>query len=313
MPRHQRTRLTFIVVGRNCEQAVNNCLGSVLRQACQHWECIVVDDCSSDATYEVARAIAGRDPRFTMLRMPNRSYKAICFSVALKLTQRESIIAELDLDDQLASDDVVETLLHLHLRYDVIWTQHLTVNRSERPWETWRSTPLPKNWNRRTTEDNRVWSKSFFPGHMRTFKRFLFEQLEPERWLFDGRPVKVAFDMIYYTSILEIAQPGTKCFYNKELYLYNVWPNNDDFTEVDLRSNGAAELNQDMCQSAMDRWFKKEPTNGLLNGVAVQVSRTPVGDWTRSITLDNGQLFTFLFHIDTERPHQIDLTLCSVT
>ena len=313
MQRQHQTPLTLIIIGRNCERAVKGCLGSLLSQACQDWECIIVDDHSDDETYEIARSITECDPRFRLLRTSRRSFKAACFDLALELTRPNSIIAELDLDDHLSSSDAVGAILCLHVRYDVVWTQHVTVNRSPRPWTMWRSTPLPRNWNRRTAGDNRVWSKDYFPGHLRTFKRYLIDQLNRENWLYNGMPVKVAFDMVYYTAILEVAQSGTKCFYNKDLYTYNVWPNNDDFTEVDLKLDGLAHLNPDMCQSAMDSWFKREAPNDPISGAAIKVSRTSLGDLKRSITLRDGQCFTFLFDHKMEESHNVDLTCCSVT
>jgi len=47
----------------NCETYLRECLESVLRQTYPNWECLVVNNCSTDRTLSLAEEFAARDPR----------------------------------------------------------------------------------------------------------------------------------------------------------------------------------------------------------------------------------------------------------
>lgn len=252
--------LWFVVIGRNCAHTVRSCLDSLLAQELDAWRCIVVDDASDDGTLTLARRYADASGgRITVLRNDTRRFKAVSFLRALELVPEDGIVAELDLDDQLSSTSAVGDLLRLHARFDVVWTQHVTVNHTARPWTTWRSTPLPAGWTRRSAEGDRVWSASYFPGHLRTFKKYLFDRLDRAMFSYAGEPLRVAFDMVYYTAILELAPHALAFFYDRPLYTYNIWGHNDEFTEIDSVAAGLGAARPELCQSAMDRWFKRLP------------------------------------------------------
>src|SRR5262249_24409699 len=52
------------------------CLRSIIRQTEARWECILVDDGSTDATPEIARAWAAREPRVRVVHTPHRGLVA---------------------------------------------------------------------------------------------------------------------------------------------------------------------------------------------------------------------------------------------
>ena len=64
--------LVSIIVGvYNCEQLLPATLRSIQDQSWQDWECILVDDGSTDRTPEIAREYAGQDPRFRAITQKN--------------------------------------------------------------------------------------------------------------------------------------------------------------------------------------------------------------------------------------------------
>src|SRR5262249_26857598 len=70
---------------------------SILRQTEARWECILVDDGSTDATPEIARAWAAREPRVQVVRTPHRGLVA---ALAAGLGEcRATIVARMDADD----------------------------------------------------------------------------------------------------------------------------------------------------------------------------------------------------------------------
>jgi glycosyltransferase involved in cell wall biosynthesis len=75
-------------------------LRSVQRQSETDWECIVVDDGSSDATAEVAAAFAAGDARFRVERLPHRGIVS-ALNAGAQLC-RADLVARMDADDLMA-------------------------------------------------------------------------------------------------------------------------------------------------------------------------------------------------------------------
>jgi glycosyltransferase involved in cell wall biosynthesis len=51
---------------RNGEPYLRECIDSVLAQSYENWEYVIVDNCSSDRTVEIARSYADREPRIRL-------------------------------------------------------------------------------------------------------------------------------------------------------------------------------------------------------------------------------------------------------
>lgn len=62
--------VSVIVTCYNLGRFLADCLGSVQAQTFPDWECLIVDDCSTDNTPEIAQAWTRRDGRFRYLRTP---------------------------------------------------------------------------------------------------------------------------------------------------------------------------------------------------------------------------------------------------
>jgi glycosyltransferase involved in cell wall biosynthesis len=60
--------VSVLVPVYNCEAYLRECLGSILRQTYDNWECIVVDNCSTDRTLSIAEEFAALDRRFAVAR-----------------------------------------------------------------------------------------------------------------------------------------------------------------------------------------------------------------------------------------------------
>lgn len=92
-------RVSVITPAYNAERTLGETLRSVQRQSFTGWECLVVDDGSSDATRAVAEHWAGADRRFRLLHQPHSGASA---ARNLGLSQaRSEYILFLDADDLL--------------------------------------------------------------------------------------------------------------------------------------------------------------------------------------------------------------------
>jgi glycosyltransferase involved in cell wall biosynthesis len=86
-----------LVPAWNAAATVTACLNSVRRQSLTAWECVVVDDGSSDATAPLVSGFVARDARITLVSTPHRG---LVPALNLGLARcRAPFIARMDADD----------------------------------------------------------------------------------------------------------------------------------------------------------------------------------------------------------------------
>src|SRR2546422_5008878 len=68
--------ISILLPAYQAEATLDGCLRSVARQSELRWECIVVDDGSTDGTRAVAERFAARDGRFRVVAAPHRGLVA---------------------------------------------------------------------------------------------------------------------------------------------------------------------------------------------------------------------------------------------
>lgn len=94
--------VSIIIPTYNRAHLINDTLDSVLAQTYQNWECIIVDDGSTDNTVEVVNSYVDKDARFQYYHRPiNRPKGAnACRNYGFKVSKGEYVIF-LDSDDVL--------------------------------------------------------------------------------------------------------------------------------------------------------------------------------------------------------------------
>ncbi len=94
-----RPRIAVIVPAYDVERFVGATLRSVQEQTVADWECVVVDDGSTDATATVVAGIAHQDPRIRLVRQPNRGLSAARNAGLREISPSVEYVAFLDSDD----------------------------------------------------------------------------------------------------------------------------------------------------------------------------------------------------------------------
>ena len=97
-------RVSFVVPAFNAAGAIAGALESLVAQTCGDWEAVVVDDGSSDGTYEVAEGFAADDARFRVMKQANAGVS--CARNAAIRAARGEYLAFLDADDSVEPDFV---------------------------------------------------------------------------------------------------------------------------------------------------------------------------------------------------------------
>lgn len=94
----EKPDVSFVMSVYNGEAFLEETLDSIEKQTFPNWECVVMDDCSTDRTPEILARWAGRDPRFRVFRNPENLRLAASLNRGLGLA-RGRYAARVDADD----------------------------------------------------------------------------------------------------------------------------------------------------------------------------------------------------------------------
>lgn len=90
--------ISIITPNYNCARFIAQTIESVLAQTYTNWEMLIVDDCSTDGSYEIAQEYAEKDSRIKVFRNEKNSGAAISRNRAIEASSGE-YVAFLDSDD----------------------------------------------------------------------------------------------------------------------------------------------------------------------------------------------------------------------
>jgi len=90
--------VSIITPAFNCEKTINETYESIKNQSFSSWEWIVVEDCSTDNSYEIIEKIAKKDKRVVLLQTKENSGAAVSRNIGIE-NARGKYIAFLDSDD----------------------------------------------------------------------------------------------------------------------------------------------------------------------------------------------------------------------
>ncbi|MDY5684126.1 MAG: glycosyltransferase family 2 protein [Treponema sp.] len=90
--------VSIITPNYNCERFISQTIESVLAQTYKNWEMLIVDDCSTDKSYEIACEYAKKDSRIKVFRNKKNSGAAVSRNVAIEKSKGQ-YVAFLDSDD----------------------------------------------------------------------------------------------------------------------------------------------------------------------------------------------------------------------
>lgn len=96
-------KVSVVMPAYNAEKYIEQAVRSVLDQTYPNFELIIVDDCSQDATAEIAQKLAQEDERIMLLQNPQNSGVSASRNIGVLHAQGEWI-AFLDSDDMWTTD-----------------------------------------------------------------------------------------------------------------------------------------------------------------------------------------------------------------
>ena len=121
--------ISIIVPCYNAEAYLERCVTSIIRQSCKNWEALLIDDGSTDGTWNICRKLEKEDPRIQAILQKDEGVSA-ARNRGLDMC-RGNLVTFVDSDDYLAEDALsfmIKTLHEYHA--DAVMVGHNRVEKN---------------------------------------------------------------------------------------------------------------------------------------------------------------------------------------
>src|SRR3990167_1511761 len=206
-------KVIFICPAFNCSKNINNLFNSIRIQNNHNWRCVLIDDMSTDDTYEVAKKLSQDDDRITIVKNDEKKYALRnVVEQSKKYQDGDDIIAILDGDDELCNSSAVKMILdeyEVNKELDALWSAH-----------RWDVNNL--NISKELPQPNiNVYQTGWVSSHLKTFRASLLKNISDknfknhkDEWFIRG------YDQALMLPILHDARQ--KKYLDEVLYLYKI-------------------------------------------------------------------------------------------
>jgi len=203
----------------NVQEWIRACIRSVKAQSYGNFECIILDDISTDNSATVIKNEIEGDDRFVFVENTEKAYalKNIYDGINLSSPSPEDVIVTLDGDDWLANQDVLLTLKNIYEKENCLITYG---SYAEYPSGT--RGKFSKQIPQHVISENSFRSAPWHSSHLRTFKYKLWNKIDKSDLLdSEGKFYRMTWDLAFMLPMLEMAGDRSK-YIEDVLYIYNV-------------------------------------------------------------------------------------------
>jgi len=207
----------------NAEKYIRRSILSALNQNYDNYEIIVVDDASSDKTWQLLYDTIYDHPRKNIVRVCKKNRNRIGvlanhYQMAGYCNDDE-IIVNLDGDDELAHPNVLNVLSSVYDSADV-W---MTYGSFAYDYESRNPDPNadPRGIAAPFPTDRHDRTYFFVCSHLRSYKKWLFSKIKLEDLRYNGDFYQLAMDHALMFPMIEMSGPSHAKYIHDILYLYN--------------------------------------------------------------------------------------------
>ena len=211
----QKFLFNIVVPVFNSEMYLEKCLNSIVKQTHQRFQVQVVDDCSSDSSYEIANSICEKNKNFKLFRNPRRigSLNNIFNLLYTKIEEpSKTIDVIIDGDDYLYSSDVLNIIEEKYIKTNCLITygSHISSKGVQ-----------GKKYPKLIRKLNLFRKYFWYASHLKTFRHDLWLAINHQDFLNKNREYfSVASDLAIMFPMLEMAGNRQE-FISDILYSYN--------------------------------------------------------------------------------------------
>tara|TARA_R110000824_G_scaffold112449_6_gene261605 strand:- start:590 stop:1330 length:741 start_codon:yes stop_codon:yes gene_type:complete len=210
-------KFKIVVALYNVEKYIGTTIKSVLGQTYSDYECILINDKSTDKSLDICKELVEKNPKFKIVDNQNKkcSLENIYDTIHAH-TDGEDIVVILDGDDFLASRTTLEELNTVYSKEDCWLTYGSYINLSNRLRGKF-AKQIPYN----IIENNQFRDYEWCTSHLRSFKSFLFKEIKKESLCdTEGLFYTFAGDLAIMFPLLELARQKST-YIDKILYVWN--------------------------------------------------------------------------------------------
>lgn len=209
----------IIVPLYNVEKWIKRCLRSIKLQTYKNFECIIIDDISTDNSANIIAEEIKNDSRFRLIVNKEKKYALRNIYDSLKEVKPndDDIIITVDGDDWLAGKDVLSYLNDIYNKNNCWMTYGSYI---EYPSKI--KGKFAKQLPQEIILSNSFREYEWCTSHLRTFKHFLWDNIKKEDLINPNtnKFIKSAWDLAFMFPMLEMS--GLRSLYiEKPLYIYN--------------------------------------------------------------------------------------------
>lgn len=216
---------TIVTPVYNCEKYIARAIESVLCQEHSDYRMIVIDDISTDKTWDIIESYVDGE-KVIGVKNTEKKFALRNFYDTIWELPDEDVVVHLDGDDQLLGPNVLNTLDTVYSNEDT-W---ITYGSFEYDYESRNPDPSasPRGFMTALPPDRHNRTFPWVCTHLRTHKAWLFKRINKDDLFFNGTFYNKAIDLAIMWPMVEMAGPQHAKFIWEALYLYNaVNPNNE--------------------------------------------------------------------------------------
>lgn len=223
------TKFKIVVPTYNTEQWITKCLYSIYSQQHQNYECLIINDASTDRTGNLINDFLDKikDPRFSVIhnQKNEKALKNIVNGFKILRTKEEpdSVLMAVDGDDYLFCEYTLNLVDQVYQNSECQLTYGSFVQ--------WPNGELSfdRQFPKEVIKNNSYREYKFISSHLRTFKSRLWNSIRDEDLRDeDGEYFKTGWDVAFMIPMLEMSG-GNFQYIRNILYVYNRWnPISDD-------------------------------------------------------------------------------------
>tara|TARA_B100000131_G_scaffold322962_1_gene378973 strand:- start:562 stop:1269 length:708 start_codon:yes stop_codon:yes gene_type:complete len=194
----------------NAKPNIETLINSIKAQNDDRWHHIIIDDISSDGTWEEIERQTQGDERFTIIKNSSKKFalKNIV-DACLEIEEEDAVIGVVDGDDSLCNPDTVSKVLEQYESgHDVVWTAHR--------WDV-----NGMNISRAMPEKVNPYQWPWCASHFRTFKLSILRKINVKNFQdMNGEWFKRGYDQALLLPILSLTEK--RKYIDEVCYLYNI-------------------------------------------------------------------------------------------
>ena len=209
----------------NVEQWIAHSIKKLKQQSHRDFQCILIDDCSTDRSVEFVQQAVASDNRFLLHRNIVRSYalQNVYNGIEILKPDKEDVILIIDGDDWLAIDHALEIVSNTYINCDC-W---LTYG-SYREYPSGNRGVFCQQLPQKIIDTNSFRQIDWMTSQLRTFKFWLWELIDKKDFLDNnGKFYQMSSELSFMFPMLEMCGNHSQ-FIEHILYVYNLSNVNND-------------------------------------------------------------------------------------